>query len=46
VHFPSDAEGGDLSAIAIAAMLMQNDQFKMEFNEAQAELPPRDLPSP
>ena len=38
VHFPSDIEGGRLSATAIAAVLMQNDQFKMDFNEAKAEL--------
>ena len=38
VHFPSDIEGGRLSATAIAAVLMQNEQFKMDFNEAKAEL--------
>jgi acid phosphatase (class A) len=38
VHFPSDIEGGRLRATAIAAALMQNEQFKMDFNEAKAEL--------
>jgi acid phosphatase (class A) len=38
VHFPSDIEGGRLSATAIAAALMENEQFKNDLNEAKAEL--------
>jgi acid phosphatase (class A) len=38
VHFPSDIEAGRLSATAIAAVLMENVQFKNDLNEAKAEL--------
>jgi acid phosphatase (class A) len=38
VHFPTDIEGGRLSATAIATALMQKEQFKDDFNAAKAEL--------
>jgi acid phosphatase (class A) len=38
VHFPSDIEGGRLSATAIAAVVMQNEKFKNDFNVAKTEL--------
>jgi acid phosphatase (class A) len=38
VHYPSDVEAGRLSATAIAAVLMQNERFLHDFNEAKAEL--------
>jgi acid phosphatase (class A) len=38
VHFPTDIEGGRLSATAIAVALMQNEKFIRDFREAKAEL--------
>ncbi len=38
VHFPSDLEAGRIAATAIAAALLQSDQFKAELEGAKAEL--------
>lgn len=38
VHFPSDLEAGRLAATAIAAALMESEQFQTEFEGAKAEL--------
>lgn len=38
VHFPSDLEAGRMAATAIAAALMESDQFRKELGVAAAEL--------
>jgi acid phosphatase (class A) len=38
VHFPTDLEGGRMAATAIAAALMESDQFRAELEVAKAEL--------
>lgn len=38
VHYPSDVEAGRIAGAVIAAMLMQNEQFKRDFAPARAEL--------
>jgi len=38
VHFPSDVEAGRLAGTAIAAALLQSDQFRKELAEAKTEL--------
>lgn len=38
VHFPSDLEAGRIAATAIAAALMESEQFRAEFEGAKSEL--------
>ena len=38
VHFPTDVEGGRIEATAMAALMMENAEFRTDFAAARAEL--------
>jgi len=38
VHFPTDVESGQMAATAIAAVMMQNPDFRKDYEAAKAEL--------